>query len=357
MLFRSEFVTSSGEVLDKPEESAPYEFMPAGGNVTPPDDNKPTEPNTNTGGISNSFIIITMCFSIATFFIGIGLFIAVMILIAMKKNENNAPYPPYPPYPSQYEEEYEDDDDDEDDEDETDGSGREGEASGREANDGDDKEDARRSEEITASDNERGRYVPNDAVVISEGQLANKDEAKRLENEGSFYAFEQRDGESVVTVADGAVIINGSERLDIKDSILLLGDDEKRYIFGLRDYAIERSGEKPSFAKYHLTVGKGTKQVIKLSVKDGEVMAYFRIEDERLRTIRRNARENDAEIKIKETEMAVDGESAYEMAKDLIDLRVTQIEENLEYRKQLLREKRRAKREKEKSVEGESAEI
>ena len=352
-----EFVTSSGEVLDKPEESAPYEFMPAGGNVTPPDDNKPTEPNTNTGGISNSFIIITMCFSIATFFIGIGLFIAVMILIAMKKNENNAPYPPYPPYPSQYEEEYEDDDDDEDDEDETDGSGREGEASGREANDGDDKEDARRSEEITASDNERGRYVPNDAVVISEGQLANKDEAKRLENEGSFYAFEQRDGESVVTVADGAVIINGSERLDIKDSILLLGDDEKRYIFGLRDYAIERSGEKPSFAKYHLTVGKGTKQVIKLSVKDGEVMAYFRIEDERLRTIRRNARENDAEIKIKETEMAVDGESAYEMAKDLIDLRVTQIEENLEYRKQLLREKRRAKREKEKSVEGESAEI
>jgi len=86
-------------------------------------------------------------------------------------------------------------------------------------------------------------------------------------------------------------------------------------------------------------------------------MAYFRIEDERLRTIRRNARENDAEIKIKETEMAVDGESAYEMAKDLIDLRVTQIEENLEYRKQLLREKRRAKREKEKSVEGESAEI
>ncbi len=345
-----EFVTSSGEVLDKPEESAPYEFMPAGGNVTPPDDNEPTEPNTNTGGISNSFIIITMCFSIATFFIGIGLFIAVMILIAMKKNENNAPYPPYPPYPSQYEEEYEDDDDDEDDEDETDGSGREGEASGREANDGDDKEDARRSEEITASDNERGRYVPNDAVVISEGQLANKDEAKRLEEEGSFYAFEQRDGESVVTVADGAVIINGSERLDIKDSILLLSDDQKRYIFGLRDYAIEKSGEKPSFAKYHLTVGKGTKQVVKLSVKDGEVMAYFRIEDERLRTIRRNARENDAEIKIKETEMAVDGESAYEMAKDLIDLRVTQIEENLEYRKQLLREKRKAKKELNKGV-------
>ncbi|GEM_PF-3692806 len=79
-------------------------------------------------------------------------------------------------------------------------------------------------------------------------------------------------------------------------------------------------------------------------------MAYFRIEDERLRTIRRNARENDAEIKIEETEMAVDGEAAFEMAKDLIDLRVTQIEENLEYRKQLLKEKRKAKKELNKGV-------
>ena len=48
---------------------------------------------------------------------------------------------------------------------------------------------------------------------------------------------------------------------------------------------------------------------------------------------------------------SVDGESAYEMAKDLIDLRVTQIEENLEYRKQLLKEKRKAKREQDKNAE------
>ena len=100
-----------------------------------------------------------------------------------------------------------------------------------------------------------------------------------------------------------------------------------------------------------MTVGKGEKQVIKLSVKDGKIMAYFRIEDERLRAIRRNAKENDAEIKIKETEMSVDGESAFEMAKDLIDLRITQIEENLEYRKQQLKEKRRAKREQDKNAE------
>ena len=343
-----EFVTSSGEVLDKPEESAPYEFMPAGGNVTPPtdDDNKPTEPS--TVGMPDwilTWLIVMSCFMGVMLLIMVTMFIC-MILIAMRKNNASTVYN-YPPYTSQYEDEDEYDDEDEDDEDETDGtSGREGEASGRESSNSDDKEGARRSNEIV----ENGRYVSSDAVVISEGQLANKDEARRLEDDGSFYAFEQREGESLMTVADGAVIINGSERLDIKDSILLLSDDQKRYIFGLRDYAIERSGEKASFAKYHLTVGKGTKQVIKLSVKDGKVMAYFRIEDERLRAIRRNAKENDAEIKIKETEMAVDGESAYEMAKDLIDLRVTQIEENLEYRKQLLREKRKAKKELNKGV-------
>ena len=139
----------------------------------------------------------------------------------------------------------------------------------------------------------------------------------------------------------------------VNPAILLLSDDQKRYIFGLRDYAIERSGDKASFAKYHLTVGKGAKQVIKLSVKDGKVMAYFRIEDERLRAIRRNARENDAEIKIKETEIEIDGESAYEMAKDLIDLRKTQIDENIAYQKQQRREKRKAKREQSNNAERE----
>ena len=105
-----------------------------------------------------------------------------------------------------------------------------------------------------------------------------------------------------------------------------------------------------------MTVGKGAKQVIKLSVKDGKVMAYFRIEDERLRAIRRNARENDAEIKIKETEIEIDGESACEMAKDLIDLRKTQIDENIAYQKQQRREKRKALRDAKKIADNENGE-
>ena len=308
-----EFITATGDVSPTPTASMPYNFEAV---VEGDNDNNNNNNGTDQGSVGMSdwmltWLIVITCLIVVILLLIVGVFIG-MILIAMKKSENNVVYSPYPPfYPNNGGgDEYEDDDDDEDDEDETYRSGREGEASGRESEGSDDKEGARRNDEIVAAESESGRYV-----------------------------------------SDGAVVISGSERLDIKDSILLLSDEEKRYIFGLRDYAIERSGEKASFAKYHLTVGKGTKQVVKLSVKDGEVMAYFRIEDERLRKLRMNAKENDAEIKIKETEIAVDSESAYEMAKDLIDLRVTQIEENLEYRKQLLREKRKAKREQEKNID------
>ena len=306
-----EFITATGDVSPTPTASMPYNFEAV---VEGDNDNNNNGTDQGSVGMSDwmlTWLIVITCLIVVILLLIVGVFIG-MILIAMKKSENNVVYSPYPPfYPNNGGgDEYEDDDDDEDDEDETYGSGREGEASGRESEGSDDKEGARRNDEIVAAESESGRYV-----------------------------------------SDGAVVISGSERLDIKDSILLLSDEEKRYIFGLRDYAIERSGEKASFAKYHLTVGKGTKQVVKLSVKDGEVMAYFRIEDERLRKLRMNAKENDAEIKIKETEIAVDSESAFEMAKDLIDLRVTQIEENLEYRKQLLKEKRKAKREQDKNAE------
>ncbi len=321
-----EFVTASGDVSPTPTASMPYDFDAV---VEGDNDNNNNNNNngTNQGTIvaDNTMpgymwiVIAVMSFN--------AMLLTMIIVVLLVRKEKNVSYPPMPPYPYYYppygrnndEDEYEDDDED-DDEDETDDRTREGRSStsGREPKDSDDKEGARRKEEIAASDNERERYVSGDAVAIAEVQLFHKDEARKL---------------------------------DIQDAILHLSDDEKRYIFGLRDYAIENSGEKATFAKYHLTVGKGEKQVIKLSVKDGKIMAYFRIEDERLRAIRRNAKENDAEIKIKETEMSVDGESAFEMAKDLIDLRITQIEENLEYRKQQLKEKRRAKREQDKNAE------
>ncbi len=339
-----EFTDSEGNVLETPAMSEEKPFEINNGTTPPSEDTKPNAV-TNIPEWLVPIAIVALCFIVATFLLVIGLFIGMMILIAMKKNENNAPYPPYPPYPpyaSQYESEDDDDDEYEDDDEE------EEDNAATVNNDA-----ADYAQEIAAANTESVRYVPEGAVVIAEGQLANKDEAKRLEDDGSFYAFEKRDGETLRSVADGAIVINGSERPDIKDAILLLSDDQKRYIFGLRDYAIEKSGDKASFAKYHLTVGKGAKQVIKLSVKDGKVMAYFRIEDERLRAIRRNARENDAEIKIKETEIEIDGESAYEMAKDLIDLRKTQIDENIAYQKQQRREKRKAKREQSNNAERE----
>jgi len=312
-----EFITASGDVSPTPTASMPYAFEAV---VEGDNDNNN---NNNNNGTSQGTIVAGssmpeyMWIVIAVFICGMlfnAMLLTVIIVVLLSRKEKNGSYPPMPPYPYYYppygrnndEDEYEDDDEDDED-DEPQYSGREGGSSysEREPKENDDKEDARRGDEIAAADSESMRYVPDGAVVIAEGQIVNKNEARRLEDEGSFYAFEKREGESVMTVADGAVVITGSERLDVQEAILLLSDDQKMYIFGLRDYAIEKSGEKASFAKYHLTVGKGTKQVVKLSVKDGEVVAYFRIEDERLRKLRMNAKENDAEIKIKETEIAV----------------------------------------------------
>lgn len=79
-------------------------------------------------------------------------------------------------------------------------------------------------------------------------------------------------------------------------------------------------------------------------IKNGITIALFRLEDERLRKIRRNATSDGAEVKIKETELAVSDAVAYNTAKEMIDLRLTQLEEDIAYQKLRAAERRKAAR-------------
>lgn len=79
-------------------------------------------------------------------------------------------------------------------------------------------------------------------------------------------------------------------------------------------------------------------------IKNGITIALFRLEDERLRKIRRNATSDGAEVKIKETELAVSDVVAYGTAKEMIDLRITQLEEDIAYQKLRAAERRKAAR-------------
>ncbi|MCM1219914.1 MAG: hypothetical protein NC548_36035 [Lachnospiraceae bacterium] len=132
------------------------------------------------------------------------------------------------------------------------------------------------------------------------------------------------------------------ERLTFAESYALLNKTLKGYCDSLRDYAVKRSGEKEIPAKYHLTIGKGNNVVVKLMIKSGTVIALFRLEDERLRQIKRGAVSDDVEIKIKETEIQLTDSSAVKAAKEMIELRLAQIDENKELQKQRAAERRKA---------------
>ena len=142
---------------------------------------------------------------------------------------------------------------------------------------------------------------------------------------------------------DGGVIY--SERLTFSESYVLLSKIQKGYCDSLRDYAIQQSGLKEYPAKYHLSVGNGQKVVLKLTIKNGVVYALFRLEDERLRRIGRSASLEGAEIKIKETELPVSDDAAYQTAQEMINLRVVQLQEDIASQKQRAAERRKMLRE------------
>lgn len=133
------------------------------------------------------------------------------------------------------------------------------------------------------------------------------------------------------------------ERLTISESYVLLSPQQKKYFDGLRAYAAEKSGAKDAPAKYHLCVGKGQKVVIKLVIKDGVTVARFRLEDERLRRLRRSATADDVEVKIKESEVPVTDDTAYDVAKKMVNLRLMQIAEDIILQKQRAAERRKSK--------------
>ena len=139
--------------------------------------------------------------------------------------------------------------------------------------------------------------------------------------------------------------ISFNERLTFAEAYALLIKEQKNFCDGLRTYALEKSGAKECPAKYHLSVGNGQKVVIKFVIKNGITVALFRLEDERLRRLRRSATSDGAEVKVKETEVPITDKVAYNTAKEMIDLRLVQLQEDIAYQKMRQAERRKAARE------------
>ena len=128
------------------------------------------------------------------------------------------------------------------------------------------------------------------------------------------------------------------------EAYTILSLRQKTFCDGLRAYAGEKSGAKEYPAKYCLTVGSGKKKVVKFTIRNGITVAGFPIIDERLRQIRSAAATDGTKIKVKETEIALTDELAYEAAQKMVDLRLAQLSEEILLQKQRAAERRKAKK-------------
>ncbi|MCI8945194.1 MAG: hypothetical protein HFE33_05950, partial [Clostridia bacterium] len=118
--------------------------------------------------------------------------------------------------------------------------------------------------------------------------------------------------------------------------------EQKKYFDGLREYAMSKDSKcKEKLSTYFTTIGPSTTNpFIKLTIKKGITVALFKMEDEYLKDIRRNASSDGAKVKIKETEIAVPDKQSYDTAKDMVDLRLDQIDRYNDF----LKEQRAMKR-------------
>ena len=125
-------------------------------------------------------------------------------------------------------------------------------------------------------------------------------------------------------------------RLTLEEAYAKLTKEQKKYFDGLREYAMSKDSKcKEKLSTYFTTIGPSTTNpFIKLTIKKGITVALFKMEDEYLKDIRRNASGDGTKVKVKETEVPIGDKQAYDTAKDMVDLRIDQIERYNDYLKE-----------------------
>ena len=126
-------------------------------------------------------------------------------------------------------------------------------------------------------------------------------------------------------------------KLTLDEAYALLSKEQKKYFDKLREYALSKDKCKEKKSTYFIVFGPTTTNpLLKLTIKKDTVVALYKMEDEYLKDIKRDASGEGTKIKVKETELIVADVQAFETAKNMIDLREDQIERYQE----LLKEQR-----------------
>ncbi len=111
----------------------------------------------------------------------------------------------------------------------------------------------------------------------------------------------------------------------------------------VKAYALTKEDAAESMQSSGVCVKRGGKLIVKLTVRRGNPVALFRIENDLVKDFRRNA-ESPVKLKVRATELVLHEEGDLEAAYAMVDLAVEQIERDIENAKERRREARRARR-------------
>ncbi|MDE6758039.1 MAG: hypothetical protein K2J89_02015, partial [Clostridia bacterium] len=124
-------------------------------------------------------------------------------------------------------------------------------------------------------------------------------------------------------------------RLTLDEAYEKLSAKQKKFFDTLKAYALSKDKCKEKKSTYYILLGQSSvNPLVKLTIKKDTTVALFKMEDEFMKDIRRNATNDGAKIKVKETEVVIADVQAMKAAKDMIDLREDQIERYNEYLKE-----------------------
>ncbi|MDE5756953.1 MAG: hypothetical protein K2I23_07680 [Clostridia bacterium] len=116
-------------------------------------------------------------------------------------------------------------------------------------------------------------------------------------------------------------------RLTIDEAYAKLSKQQQKYFDGLKAYALTKDKCREKKSTYFILFGQSSvNPLMKLTIKKDTVVALFKMEDEYLKDIKRDATSDGTKVKVKETEVIISDAQACKVAKNMIDLREDQIE-------------------------------
>lgn len=134
-------------------------------------------------------------------------------------------------------------------------------------------------------------------------------------------------------------------RKTLDEAYVELSAEFKAYFDKIITYALSKSGAKETKTNSNIKVKIKSDQIVKVFIKRKTPVASFLIENDMLKTYRKELTKNDgAKIAVKPIDVAMSDRETFEAAKGLVDMAFDQIEHERELKKEARRERRRQAR-------------